>query len=136
MMMSPYLTYHGDCRAAFEFYEKCGIGKIDGMRPHAGSPAEEHVPVEWRDKIMHARLLVGDQVLMASDAPPDRQTTPQGFAISLQVKDAAEAERLFAALAENGTVKMPIQKTFWSEAFGMLVDQFNIPWMVNCIDAV
>jgi PhnB protein len=117
------------------FTRNAASAKSTGCVPHAGSPAEEHVPAEWRDKILHARLLVGDQVLMASDAPPDHQTTPQGFSISLQVKTPAEAERLFEALSEGGTVKMPIQKTFWSEAFGMLVDQFNIPWMVNCIAA-
>ena len=132
LSLSPYLLFEGQCEAAFKFYEKCGVGKIDGMMTHAGTPAEEHVPAEWRDKMLHARLLVGDGVLMASDAPPDRSKKPQGFSVSLQLNDAAEAERLFNALSEGGTVQMPFQETFWSPGFGMLTDQFGIPWMVNC----
>ena len=72
MQLNPYLTFNGQCEAAFKFYERCLGGKIEAMMPHAGTPAEEHVPVEWRDKIMHARLAVGDGVLMGSDAPPER----------------------------------------------------------------
>ena len=102
------------------------------MFPHAGSPAEEHVPAEWRSKIMHARLVLGDQVLMASDAPPGRQDAMKGFSVSLNVDTTAEAERIYGALAENGTVTMPIQQTFWAARFGMLVDRFGTPWMINC----
>ena len=72
---------------------------------------------------------------MASDAPPDRFKPPQGFFVSLEVSDPDEAERLFAALSENASVTMPMQQTFWSVRFGMLVDQFGIPWMVNCNQA-
>ena len=132
MRLNPYLTFNGQCEAAFKFYERCLGGKVEAMIIHAGTPAEEHVPSEWRKKILHARLIVGDDVLMGSDAPPDRYEEPKGFSVSLQIKDPAEAERIFHALAENGTVRMPIQKTFWAIRFGMLVDQFGIPWMVNC----
>jgi PhnB protein len=102
------------------------------MMPHEGSPTAEHVPAEWRRKILHARMVVGDTVLMASDVPPERYSSPKGFAVSLQIKNPAEAERMFHALAEQGIVQMPIQPTFWAERFGMLVDRFGIPWMVNC----
>jgi len=132
MQLNPYLTFNGQCEAAFKFYEKCLAGKIVAMAPHAGTPAEGHVPAEWRSKILHARLVVGDAVLMGSDAPPDRYEKPQGFSVSLQVKDPAEAERMFRALAENGKVQLPFQKTFWSKGFGMVVDQFGSPWMINC----
>jgi len=132
MQLNPYLLFNGQCEAAFKFYEKCLDGKILAMMTHAGTPAEEHVPSEWRDKILHARLVVDDQLLMASDAPPDRYQKPQGFSVSIQMKDPAQAERIFSALAENGTVQMPLQQTFWATRFGMLVDQFDIPWMVNC----
>ena len=101
------------------------------MVTHAGTPAEEQVPAEWRNKIIHARLIVGDDVLMGSDAPPDRYEESKGFSVTVCVDDT-DAERMFDALAKNGTVKLPIQKTFWSVRFGMLVDQFGIPWMVNC----
>jgi PhnB protein len=83
-------------------------------------------------RIMHARLQLGDKLLMASDSPPDRFEAPKGFNVMLGVKDPAEAERLFEALAAGGTIKMPIQGTFWAERFGMLVDQFGTPWMINC----
>ena len=132
MQLNPYLTFNGQCEAAFKFYEQCLGGKIEAMMPHAGTPAEEHVPVEWRDKIMHARLAVGDGVLMGSDAPPERYEKPRGFSVSLQVKDPAQAERAFHALAEGGAVQMPIQPTFWAARFGMLVDRFGTPWMINC----
>lgn len=132
MELNPYLTFNGDCEAAFKFYEQCLGGKIEGMRTHAGAPAEEHAPPEWRNKMLHARLIVGDEVLMGSDTPPERYEQPKGFWVSIRVKDAADAERIFHALAEDGTVQMPIQQTFFAARFGMLVDRFGIPWMVNC----
>jgi PhnB protein len=135
MQLSPYLTFNGQCEAAFRFYEQCLGGKIETMMPHEGTPAAEHVPAEWRKKIMHAHMRVGDNVLMGTDAPPDRFQELKGFSVSLQIKDPAEAERIFHALATNGTVRMPIQQTFWSVRFGMLVDQFGVPWMVNCEQA-
>ena len=132
MNVNAYLFFDGRCREAFEFYERLLGGRIDAMMPHAGTPAEGHVPPEWRDKIMHARLAVGDGVLMASDAPPGRREVPGGFSVSLQLTDPAEAERVFEALAEGGTVRMPLQQTFWAARFGMLVDRFGTPWMINC----
>jgi PhnB protein len=132
MRLNAYLTFDGRCEAAFKFYEKCLGGEIVAMMRHAGTPAEEHVPAEWRDKIMHARLAVGEDVLMGSDAPPERYEKPQCFSVAIQIKDPADAERVFHALAEKGTVQMPIAQTFWAARFGMLVDQFGIPWMVNC----
>ena len=135
MQVNPYLFFNGNCEEAFKFYAECFGAKIDGLLTHAGTPAEQHVPAEWRDKVLHARLVIGDTVLMASDAPPDHRETPQGFSVNLQVNDAAEAERIFKALSENGTVKMPMAETFWAKRFGMLLDQFGIPWMVNCEQA-
>jgi len=132
MQLNPYLFFNGQCEAAFKFYAQVLGGKIDGMLTHAGTPAEQQVPAEWRDKIMHARLIVGDQVLMASDAPPDHYEKPTGFSVSIQIKDKAEAERIFNALAEGGKVQMPFGQTFWAAGFGMCVDRFGIPWMVNC----
>jgi len=135
MQLNPYLTFNGQCEAAFKFYEQCLGGKIVAMITHAGTPVEEHVPTEWRNKILHARLIVGDEVLMGSDAPPDRYEEPKGFSVALGIDDPADAERIFHALAENGTVRMPLQQTFWAVRFGMLVDRFGISWMVNCEQA-
>jgi PhnB protein len=102
------------------------------MMTHAGTPAEQHVPAEWRDKILHARLVVGDAVLMASDSPPGHYQKPQGFTVSIQINDTARAEAIFRGLADGGTVTMPFAETFWAARFGMLVDKFGTPWMVNC----
>ena len=135
MQLNAYLLFKGNCEEAFKFYEKCLGGRIEAMIRHAGTPAEQHVPAEWRDKIMHAQLVVGDAVLMGSDAPLDRFEEPRGFSVSLTTNDPAEAERLFHALEEGGKVRMPIQQTFWSPRFGMLVDRFGIPWMINCAQA-
>jgi PhnB protein len=132
MHVNPYLTFDGDCEEAFNVYEKVLGGKIVAMMTHKGTPAEEHVPAEWRDKILHARLVFGDNVLMASDAPPGRQEKMQGFSVSLVMTDPAEAERVFNALADGGSVRMPLGETFWAKKFGMLTDRFGTPWMVNC----
>jgi PhnB protein len=132
MQLIAYLNFNGQCETAFKFYEQCLGGKIVAMIPHAGTPAEQHTPVEWRDKIMHARLTVGDSVLMGSDTPPDWYQPPKGFHLHLFLENSQEAERIFHRLAENGTVKMPIQTTFWAARFGMLVDRFGIPWMIGC----
>jgi PhnB protein len=132
MQLNTYLLFSGNCDAAFKFYEKCLGGEIETMLTHEGTPAAEQVPAEWRPKILHARMTVGDQVLMASDAPPGRFQKPQGFSVNIGVTDPAQAERIFHALAEKGTVQMPIAETFWAARFGMLVDQFGIPWMINC----
>jgi PhnB protein len=135
MQVNPYLFFNGQCEEAFKFYERTLGGKIEAIMTRAGTPVEQHVPPEWRNKVLHARLKVGDFALMGSDAPPDRYAKPQGFSVSLQVEKPADAERIFQALAERGTVQMPLEKTFWAARFGMLVDRFGTPWMVNCENA-
>jgi PhnB protein len=135
MQLNPYLLFNGQCEEAFKFYAQCLGGKIEAMMPHAGTPMEKHNPPEWRDKILHASLSVDSQLLMGSDTPPQHYEQPKGFSVSLQIKDPAAAERIFNALAGQGTVKMPFQQTFWAHRFGMLVDRFGIPWMINCENA-
>ena len=132
MQLNPYLFFNGQCETAFKFYAELLGGKIIAMMTHAGTPAENQVPLEWREKIIHARMVIGDQLLMGSDAPPGHFQQPQGYSVSLLVDEPEDAERIFHTLAENGTVKMPLQKTFWAIRFGMLVDRFGIPWMINC----
>ena len=132
MQLNPYLTFDGQCEAAFKFYEKVRGGKIEAMMTYGGSPMADQTQPEWRNKIMHARMTVGDKMLMASDAPPDRYEAMKGIMVTLGIDEPGEAERIFHALSENGTVQMPIQETFWARRFGMLVDQFGTPWMVNC----
>jgi PhnB protein len=132
VQINPYLVFNGECEAAFKFYEQCFGGKIQAMFPFEGTPAGDQVPAEWRKKIMHTTLVVDGQVLMGSDAPPDRYERPKGISVSLNVKQPSEAERVFKALATDGQVTMPIQETFWAARFGMVTDRFGIPWMVNC----
>jgi PhnB protein len=132
MQFTPYLNFNGDCEAAFRFYERVLGGKIEAMTTHGESPIADQVPQAWHQRILHARLVVGDAVLMASDSPPEHYEKPSGLFVSIGVDDPAEADRIFYALAENGTVTMPIEKTFWAARFGMLVDRFGIPWMINC----
>ena len=132
MQINSYLMFNGNCEAAFKFYERCLGGKITMMLNHGAAPSAEHIPADWHDKIMHARLEIGDRVLMASDSPPEYFQPTQGFCVQLEIDDPAEAERIFHTLAENGKVTMPFAQTFWAFRFGMLVDQFGIPWMVNC----
>lgn len=132
MQLNPYLMFDGQCEAAFKFYEACLGGRIVAMVTHAESPMAGQTPPELRDKIMHARLVVGDTLLMGSDGQPGCQEEMKGFSVTIGVEDPAEAERIFHALEEGATVRMPMQETFWAKRFGMLVDRFGTPWMVNC----
>ncbi len=132
MQVNPYVFYNGNCEAAFKYYERVLGGKIEAMLTHEGAPESMPVPPEWKKKIMHAKMSIDGEVLMASDAPPGHFHQPQGFSVSLTVEDPGDGERKFKALAEGGTVNMPFSKTFWAKGFGMCVDQFGIPWMVNC----
>jgi PhnB protein len=108
-----YLSFDGHCEAAFKHYEKILGGKILMMARYADAPADAGIPQnpETAARIMHARLQVGDRLLMGGDAPPQFATKPQGFCVSVQVDDAAEAERIFRALGEGGVVQMPLGET-------------------------
>ena len=132
MQLNTYLCFNGDCEAAFHFYEQALGGKIECLLRHEGTPAEAQTPPEWRKKIIHGRLNVNGQTIMASDAPPSFYEQPKGFSVNIGVTDAAEAERIFHALEEGGQVRMPIGETFWAVRFGMVVDRYGIPWMINC----
>lgn len=132
MQLNPYLNFDGQCREAFTAYERILGGKIEMMQTHGESPMPDHVSPEARDRILHVRLAVGDAVLLGSDTPPGEPPNPQGFALSLSIDTPAEAERIFNGLSDGGKVDMPLQETFWAQRFGMLVDKFGIPWMVNC----
>jgi PhnB protein len=129
--ITPYLNFNGQCAEAFRLYEKVLGGKITFLQTHGDSPMGAQTPPEMKNHVMHVSLQVGDDILMGSDAPPEMYAKPQGNFVSIGVKSVAEGERIFKALAENGTVSMPFGATFWSPGFGMLVDRFGTPWMVN-----
>jgi len=130
-MLNPYLFYNGNCEAAFKYYEKVLGGKIEMMLRADEAPESMPAQPGWEKKIMHARMSIDGHLLMASDSQPEHVHKPQGFSVSLTVADPAEAERKFKALCEGGSVIMPFGKTFFSKGFGMAIDQFGIPWMVN-----
>ena len=132
LKLTPYLSFDGHCEQAFKLYEQCLGGKITFMQTYGDSPMAEQTPTEWRKRVMHATLSVGDQLLQGSDSPPGQYQKPQGFSIAIALSDATEAERIFKALSEKGKVQMPLEETFWALRFGYLIDRFGVPWMINC----
>jgi len=132
MKMNPYLTFDGSCREAFAFYAEVVGGNIVAMMTYEDMPGDEKPSPECVGLIIHARMIFGDNVLMASDAPKGRYEKMQGMEVTLNIPDEAEAERVYAALLDGGTAKMPLQETFWAKRFGMLTDRFGTPWMINC----
>jgi PhnB protein len=132
MQINPYLSFNGKCAEAFKFYADVLGGENLMMMTYGESPMAAQTAPEDKDRIMHARLKAGDMMLMGADAPPQFYQPAQGMVVSVSVDAPAEADRIFKALSENGTVKMPIQETFWAQRFGMLIDRFGTPWMVNC----
>lgn len=133
MELYPYLQFGGRCAEAFAFYARHLHAQDMTLMPYRGSPAEAQAPEAWRDKIMHASARIGSGMLMGSDGMPDQAHQGiKGCALAISAANEAEAERLFDALAQNGTVTMPLQSTFWASKFGMLTDQFGVGWMVWC----
>ena len=134
MQVQPYLFFEGRCEEALEFYRQALDAQVDMLMRFKESPEAPPpgaVAPGSEDKVMHASFRVGDSTLMASDGGCSGRSGFQGVTLSLNLADAAEAERRFAALAEGGEVQMPLGATFWSPAFGMLVDRFGVSWMVN-----
>jgi len=132
VQLSAYLGFKGECATAFKFYERCFGGKLELMLTYGESPMADQVTPASREQIIHARLRVGNTLLMGSDAPPDHYQQPKGLYVSVGVDTVADAERIFGELAEKGGVQMPMTKTFFAERFGMVTDRFGIAWMVNC----
>ena len=135
MKLNPHVAFGGRCQEAFQFYERCLGGKIQTMVTYLDSPMAEQVPLEWRGKILHATLAVGDNILYGADVVPEQYQPPKGFHLAVGIQDPGEAERIFQALSEDGTVQMPLQKTFWAVRFGVLLDQFGVSWEINCEQA-
>jgi PhnB protein len=135
MKLNPHLTFNGQCEAAFTFYEQCLGGKIVTMLRWSNSPMADQAPPGCSEKILHATLTVDGNVLMGADSLPGQYEQPKGFYVILGIDDPVDAERIFHALAENGTVQMPIQKTFWALRFGVVIDRFGTPWEINCEQA-
>jgi PhnB protein len=130
--LTAYISFKGDCEEAFRFYEEVLGAKPGLMFRYADSPMADVVPAGWDTRIMHGSITIGTHRLEGADVPPERYEEPKGFSLSLNVPTARAAERLFEQLSTGGRVVYAIEKTFWSERFGMVVDRFGIPWMINC----
>lgn len=135
-MLDCYLFFDGRCAEAMRFYERALGGKLEALMTYADAPESNDCAggagPQATGRSMHASLRLGDRILMASDHPPGMPASPvSGFAVALDYPTAAEARQVFDRLAEGGTVRMPMAKTFWTEAFGMLVDVYGTPWMVG-----
>jgi PhnB protein len=132
MKLNPHLSFDGRCEEAFTFYEKLFGGKILFTLTYERSPMAEQVPADWRKKICHTTFAIDNMLLTGADTMTEDYRKPQGVSVLLQFDDVAEAERIFNSLARNGEIQKPIQETFWAVRFGMVVDQFGTPWIINC----
>jgi PhnB protein len=126
------LSFDGACEEAFEHYQRLFGGKLEIVITWGASPLAGDVPPSWHQKILFARLIGRNLTLRGADAPPGTYRKPAGFNLCLSTSDAPEAERCFAALAESGTVLIPLASTFWADRYGEVVDRFGIPWEINC----
>ena len=133
MKLQPYLMFGGNAEQALRFYERALGAKVEMLmrfREAPDPPPAGMVPPDWDDKVMHAALQVGAELLMMTDGmSSERQFA--GFSLSLTPPDEAAARRLFDALSDGGKIDMPLGKTFWSPCFGMLTDRFGVSWMVG-----
>ncbi len=133
MLVQPYLFFDGKCEEAVEFYRRALGAEVEMMMRFRDCPEPAQpgmVPPGSENKVMHAALRIGDTMVLASDGRCLGQPEFRGFALSLTAANEAEADRLFAALADGGQVQMPLSKTFFSPRFGMVADRFGVSWMV------
>ncbi len=131
LALQPYLFFDGRCEEALEFYKSALGAEVEAMMRFKDNPDQQACHDAGPEKVMHASFRVGGTSVMASDGRCGGKPKFEGFALSLNVTDAAEAERLFAALSKDGQVQMPLGKTFFSPAFGMVTDRFGIAWMIH-----
>ena len=132
--VQPYLFFNGACEQAVEFYRRALGAEVEMMMRYKESPEPPKpgmLPPGFENKIMHTTFRVGATTLMASDGCSGEKARFEGFSLSLSVPTEAEAGRIFAALAAEGQVRMPLAKTFWSPCFGMVQDRFGIGWMIT-----
>ena len=134
MHIESYLFFNGRCEEAIEFYKRALGAEVLMMMRNKEAPEKPPpgmLPAGSDEKVMHATLRIGSSKLMLSDGRCDGKPVFNGFSLSLDAANEAEADRLFAALADGGTVQMPLAKTFWSPKFGMVADRFGVGWMVS-----
>jgi PhnB protein len=129
MKLYTYLNYGGNCRQAFEFYAEHLDAKITFLTTH-GERESSGVPPEWKNAVLHARMEIGETVLLGADVPPDRFQPMRSAYLTLMVDSSEEAERLYTLLIEGGQIFMPMEETFYAHRFAMLRDRFGTSWML------
>jgi PhnB protein len=130
--LSPYLSYNGDCAQAMAFYASLFGAKLEALITYGQMPNEMPMPPGGEHLVMHAYLVHPGFTIMAGDTPPGMAYEGiKGAMLAITFPEPAEARRVFAALAEGGTVTMPLSETFWAQTFGMVTDRFGTPWGVN-----
>ena len=130
MQLHTYLNYGGNCEQAFRFYEQHLGGKITMLMRHGEQPDPSRVAPEWRNAVLHARITLGGTELLGADIPPDRFQPIRSAYLSLTLSSIEEAERIYALLAKDGQIFMPMQTTFFASRFAMLRDSFGTSWMI------
>jgi PhnB protein len=129
---NTYLYFNGNCEAALNHYARVLNTKIGYLVRTKDTPMAKNMPAELQERVMHATLLIGNEKILASDIPSEHYHEPQGFHLNVNVDEPADADRIYAGLADGGMQTMPIAETFWAKRFGTCVDRFGTPWMVNC----
>ncbi len=128
MRAQLFLSFDGRCEAALQFYAQALGGNVR-LFTWGNSPMAEQAPDGWADKVLHGSVSIGDSEIAGADVPSCK--SPQGFSILLNTDGPEQALRAFDALNENATIVLPMQETFWSASYGILVDQFGIQWEIN-----
>ena len=132
MKVQAYIAFSGRCEEALEFYKMCLGAQVTSLMRWKESPdAAMKAPPGYEEKIMNASFRIGETELMADDGMGETKAEFKGMTLAIEVADDGEAQRVFAALGQGGSIRMPLMKTFWSSSFGMLIDKFGVPWMVN-----
>lgn len=130
MYVQPYLIFNGRTQEALDFYQMAVGAKVESLMRFSEAPDQSQIKPESKNKVMHASFKIGDTVVLISDGRNQGNPKFDGFALTIQCKDAAEAGKYFTALSEGGQVEMPLDKTFFAKSFGMLKDKFGVHWMV------
>jgi len=130
MKLYTYLNYGGNCRQAFEFYAENLGGKITSLTTHGEQPDTSKTPPDWKNAVLHARIELGDTVVMGADIPPERFQPMRSAYLSLLLDSVDEAERIYALLSQGGEIFMPMEETFFAHRFAMLRDRFGTSWML------
>ncbi|KXI27218.1 VOC family protein [Paraglaciecola hydrolytica] len=133
MRLSIHVHFDGRCQEAFELYEKLLGGKIGTMLPFGKSPAAASVPATWQTKIVHANIQLAGVEIAGDDIQPEQYEPPRGFYILLAFENEDKTRLAFEGLSEKGKILFPLQKTFWSPCYGIVVDQYGVPWKLNSV---